>query len=52
MLTKNTEGLYSGYVWQIVTMRYNFDQFGGSISVDSMKGILVLKWNSHIFYYI
>ena len=34
-LMKNTEGMYTGCVWQTATMRFNFERFGSFISIDA-----------------
>ena len=44
-LLTDTNGRYTGCIWQTSTMKDNFDRFGGYLSIDAMKrGINKLLW--------
>ena len=44
-LLQDTNGRYTGCIWQTATMKDNFDMFGGFLSIDAMKrGINKLLW--------
>ena len=44
-LLADTNGRYTGCIWQTSTMKDNFDRFGGFLCIDAMKhGINKLLW--------
>ena len=44
-LLADSNGRYTGCIWQTSTMKDNFDRFGGFVSIDAMKrGINKLLW--------
>ena len=44
-LLEDTNGRCTSCIWQISTMKDNFDRFGGFLSIDAMKrGINKLLW--------
>ena len=44
-LLEDTNGRYTGCIWQTSTMKEDFDSFGGFLSIDAMKcGINKLLW--------
>ena len=44
-LLADTNGRYTGCIWQTSTMKDNFDRFGSFLSIDKMKrGINKLLW--------
>jgi len=44
-LLSDSNGRYTGCIWQTSTMKDNFDRFGGFVSIDAMKrGINKLLW--------
>ena len=44
-LLADSNGRYTGCIWQTSTMKDNFDSFGGYLSIDAMKrGINKLLW--------